>query len=70
MGDRYKNLRPRLFKALDNLLSVKAGVFIVSALFLWRAKITETSYVQIVAIVIGTRAANEIVALMKRGKDE
>lgn len=66
--DRIKNSR-KLSKALDNLLSVKATIFVVSCVFLWKAKITEGSWVQIIGIVVGARTANELLAIA-RSKNE
>jgi len=56
-------------KALANLVSVKATVFVMACIFLWKAKITESSWVQVVGIVIGARTANELLAIA-RNKNE
>lgn len=58
-----------LSKALANLVSVKATVFLVACVFLWKAKITEGSWVQVIGIVIGARTANELLSIA-RSKNE
>lgn len=66
-----KELNRLALKALDNLLSVKATVFVVGCFFLWRDKIDQGAWIQVIGIVIGARTANEIVGMIKkRGSDD
>ena len=57
-------------KALTNLVSVKAGILMVACAFVYLGKITEGAWVQVIMIVIGARAANELMTLAKKGPNE
>jgi len=57
-------------KALNNLVSVKAGVFLISVGLLCWGKIDASNWVQVVGIVIGARTVNEVTSMVKGKLDE
>lgn len=66
---RHEGLKELALKGLGNLVSVKATVFIVSSVFLCAEKINQGTWLQVVGIVIGARTANELVSMVKKGKE-
>jgi uncharacterized transporter YbjL len=62
-------LKDLALKGLGNLVSVKATVFIVASVFLCAEKINQVTWLQVIGIVIGARTANELVAMVKKGKE-
>ena len=66
----HPDLKRLGLKALNNLVSVKAGILMVACAFLYRGKITEGAWVQVIMIVVGARAANELMTLAKKGPSE
>jgi len=64
-------LKRSVLKALDNLVSVKATIFICSSVFLFLNKIDQSAWLQVVLIVVGARTANELVSMVKtKDRDE
>jgi uncharacterized transporter YbjL len=62
-------LKDLALKGLGNLVSVKATVFIVASVFLCAEKINQVTWLQVIGIVIGARTANELVSMVKKGKE-
>lgn len=56
-------------KALGNLVSVKAAIFVVACIFLQLKTIDQNTWLQATMIVVGARTANELLSIVKK-KDE
>ena len=66
----HPDLKRLGLKALTNLVSVKAGILMVACVFVYLGKISEGAWVQVIMIVVGARAANELMTLAKKGPNE
>jgi hypothetical protein len=62
---RISGARALGLKALDNLVSVKATIFVCSCVFLFLNKIDQSAWIQCVLIVVGARTANELAVIVK-----
>jgi hypothetical protein len=66
----HPDLKRLGLKALNNLVSVKAGILMVACVFVYLGKISEGAWVQVIMVVVGARAANELMTLAKKGPNE
>lgn len=58
-----------VLKALNNLVSVKAGIFVASCGLLIAGNIDQHAWVNVVMVVVGARTTNELTAIIKK-RDE
>lgn len=58
-----------LYKLFENMCSVKVWIIIVASAFRWYDKLSGELWAQVVLVVAGFRAANEITSIIKQGND-